>query len=499
MNNTNLRATTGPSAAQPPRVDHLRWQALAVLCAGGLMMVLDTTIVNVALPSIEHDLRFSQAGLAWVVNAYLLPFAGLLLLAGRMGDLIGRKRMFLVGLTVFTTASLVGGFSGSQGMLVGARVVQGVGAAMAMTVILGIIVTTFGDPREQARAIGVFSFTTAAGASIGLLAGGLLTQALNWHWIFFVNAPIGVAVVLLAARLVEPDAGIGLGQGADVAGAFLVTSALVLGVYTIVETTDAGWVSVRTLGLGTVALVLLCGFLLREARASRPLLPLGLLRSPSVSGANLVQILMLAGLFGMFFLGALYMQGVLGYGPIAIGLAFLPMTALNAAFGLGLAAALNMRFGARPVLVAGLALIVVALALLARVPVHASYAADLLPAMVLSGVGFGLTFPAAATLAMSGATAANSGLLSGLLQTSSQMGGSLGLAVLAAVSTAGTNELLALGRRPPEALTAGYHVAFAVGAGFVAVAVLVAVAQMSWPGASLRPGPTNSGSAKGGQ
>ncbi|HKA50371.1 MAG TPA: MFS transporter [Candidatus Dormibacteraeota bacterium] len=454
----------------------LRWLALIVLCGGGLMMVLDTTIVNVALPSIERDLRFSQASLAWIVNAYLVPFGGLLLLAGRLADLIGRKRMFLVGLTVFTAASLLGGLSGSQGLLVGARLVQGVGAAMAMTVILGIIVTTFGDPREQARAIGVFSFTTASGASIGLLAGGLLAQAVSWHWIFFVNVPIGVAAVLLAARLVETDPGSGLRRGADVAGALLVTSALVLGVYTIVETTDAGWGSARTVSLGMIALVLLVGFLVRQVRASHPLLPLGLFRSRSVSGANLVQVLMMAGLFGMFFLGALYMQGVLGYDPIEIGLAFLPMAAVIAAFGLGLAAELNTRFGARRMLVVGLAMIVVGLALLTRAPVEARYAVDVLPAMVLSGVGFGLTFPGTMTLGMSGATSSDSGLLSGLLQTSSQVGGSLGLAVLAAVSTSRTNGLLAAGQGAAAAFTDGYHLAFAAGTGVVALAIVVAVA-----------------------
>ena len=451
-----------------------RWLALAVLCAGMLMIVLDATIVNVALPSIQRDLGFSQSSLAWVVNAYLIPFGGLLLLAGRVGDLIGRKRMFVAGLIVFTTASLLCGLSGSQAMLVGARFVQGIGGAMTSTVILGVIVTMFAEPRERARAIGFFSFTAAAGGSIGLLAGGVLTQTVSWHWIFFVNLPIGVAAVLLASRLIESDAGIGLRQGADVAGALLVTSALMLGVYTIVEARDLGWGSARTLGLGAVAVLLLAGFLVRQTRTSNPLLPLGLFRSRNISGANLVQVLMVAGLFGMFFLGALYLQRVLRYDPLQIGLAFLPVAVAIGAFSYRFAAELNTRFGARNMLLVGLSLIVVGLALFARVPVDAAYVVDVLPSMVLLGVGAGLTFPATMTLGMSDATPGDSGLISGLVNTTAQVGGSLGLAVLATLSTSRTDHLLATGQGTAAALTGGYHLAFGVGAGLVAVAILIA-------------------------
>jgi len=355
----NIPSTSGRS----------RWLALCVLCAGMLMIVLDATIVNVALPSIQRDLRFSQSSLAWVVNAYLIPFGGLLLLAGRLGDLVGRRRVFLAGLVVFTAASLACGLSGGGTMLIAARLVQGVGGAMTSTVILGMIVTMFVEPREQARAIGVFSFTAAAGGSIGLVAGGLLTQAISWHWIFFVNVPIGVAAVLLAARLLEPDRGLGLGAGADVLGAVLVTSALMLGVYTIVSASDSGGGSTRTLGLGAPATVLMAGFVARQATASNPLLPLATFRSRIVAGANLIQVLLVAGMFGMFFLGALYLQRVLGFDPLHIGLAFLPAAVVIGALSFRFSAQLITRFGARSVLLVGLALIVAGLGLLARAPV----------------------------------------------------------------------------------------------------------------------------------
>jgi EmrB/QacA subfamily drug resistance transporter len=451
-----------------------RWMALIVLCAGMLMIVLDATIVNVALPSIQRDLGFSQSSLAWVVNAYLIPFGGLLLLAGRLGDLIGRKRVFMIGLAVFTVASLLCGVSGSQAMLVVARLIQGVGGAMTSTVILGVIVTMFPERREQARAIGVFSFTAAAGGSIGLLAGGVLTQAVNWHWIFFVNLPIGIVALVLAQRLIESDRGIGLRQGADVAGAVFVTSALMLGVYTIVEARDYGWASSRTLGLGAVAVLLLAAFVIRQARAASPLLPLGLFRSRNVSGANLIQVLMVAGLFGTFFLGALYLQRVLGYDPMQIGLAFLPVAVTIGALSFRFSAQLNTRFGARTVLLVGLTMVMASLALFARAPAEARYVVDVLPSMVLLGIGGGLSFPALMTLGMSGATASDSGLVSGLVNTTAQVGGSLGLAVLATLATSRTDQLLAAGQSTASALTGGYHLAFGTGAALLAAAIVVA-------------------------
>jgi len=451
-----------------------RWRALVVLCAGMLMIILDQTIVNVALPSIQRDLGFSQSSLAWVVNAYLIAFGGLLLLAGRLGDLIGRKRLFLAGMVLFTAASLVCGVSGSQAMLIVARFVQGVGGATASAVILGMIVTMFPQPREQAKAIGIYSFVASAGASIGLLGGGILTQALSWHWIFFVNVPIGIVAATLAVRMVADDAGIGLRGGADVQGAVLVTAALMLGVYTIVEVVDYGWGSLHTLGLGAVSLALLAGFVARQATAANPLLPLRIFRSRNVTGANIVQALLVSGALGMFFLAVLYLQRVLGYDALETGLAFLPVSLVIGMLSLGLSARLNLRFGARNVLVPGMALVAAGLAWLMRAPVDGSYVVDVLPAMLLLGTGAGASFPALMTLAMSGATASDSGLASGLVNTTMQVGGAVGIAVLATLATSRTDHLLAAGERSASALTGGYHLAFAISAGLVALGAVVA-------------------------
>jgi EmrB/QacA subfamily drug resistance transporter len=468
-------AVASISEGRPAASDRSRWIALVVLCVGMLMIVLDQTIVNVALPSIQNDLGFSQSSLAWVVNAYLIAFGGLLLLAGRLGDLIGQRRIFLIGLGVFTAASLLCGVAQSQEVLVGARFVQGVGGALTSAVILGMIVTMFPEPREQAKAIGVYSFVASAGASIGLLLGGVLTQALNWHWIFFVNLPIGLATALIAARVVHRDEGIGLGRGADIPGAVLLTAGLMLGVYTILEAGDYGWTSAETLGLGGIALALIGGFVSRQARAANPLIPLRIFRSRNVSGANIVQALMVAGLFGIFFLGSLYMQRVLGYDALEIGLAFLPVALLIGVLSLGFSARLNTRFGARATLLPGLALLVVGLVLFTQVPVDGEYLVDILPSMVLIGIGAGLSFPSLMTLAMSGATQSDSGLASGLVNTSLQVGGAFGLAVLATLSTTRSDNLIASGEPTASALTSGYHLAFVIAAGLVVAAVAVAL------------------------
>jgi EmrB/QacA subfamily drug resistance transporter len=452
-----------------------RWVALVVLCIGMLMIVLDATVVNVALPSIQGDLGFSQSSLAWVVNAYLIAFGGLLLLAGRLGDLIGRRHIFMVGLAVFVGASLLCGLAQSQEVLVGARFLQGVGGAMTSAVILGMIVTMFPEPREQAKAIGVYSFVASAGGSIGLLMGGVLTEAINWHWIFFVNLPIGIATAVLAARLIESDEGIGLGRGADVVGAVLIVSSLMLGVYTIVEASGYGWGSSHTLGFGAAALALLVAFVAREARTPNPLIPLRIFRSPNTSGANVIQALMVAGMFGMFFLGALYLQRVLGFDALEVGLAFLPVTVIIGTLSLGFSARLNMRFGARATLVPGLTLIAAGLLLFSQAPVDGSYLTDVLPVMVLLGTGAGLSFPSLMTLAMSGATRDDSGLASGLVNTTLQVGGALGLAVLATLSTTRTDSLAAGGDSAASALTGGFHLAFMIGAVLVAAAIGVAL------------------------
>ena len=458
----------------PDLTDRARWTAMLVLCVGMLMVILDSTIVNVALPTIQEDLGFSQSTLAWVVNAYLIAFGGLLLLAGRLGDLVGRKRMFIVGLTVFTLASLACGLAQSQGALIAARFVQGMGGALGSAVILGMIVTLFPRPAEQARAIGIYSFVAAAGASIGLLAGGLLTEAISWHWIFFVNVPIGIAAGLAALRVLPRDEPLGLAKGADSPGALLLVAAVMLTVYTIVGAAEEGWGSAQTLGLGALAIALLTAFAVRESRAAHPLVPLGVFRSRTVTTANAVMALMVAGLFGMFFLGALYLERVLGYDAIEIGLAYLPVAVSIAALSLGVSARLVMRFGAWRTLTPGLALVVAGLAWFARVPVDGTFLVDVLPATLLMGIGAGLVFPALTTLAMSEATAEDSGLASGLVSTSQQVGGALGLAVLATLSTDRSESLLASGDSTAAALTGGYQLAFAVGAGLALVALTVA-------------------------
>jgi EmrB/QacA subfamily drug resistance transporter len=471
-----MAAATPMPGARPVTDDaRSRWIALVVLCAGMLMIVLDSTIVNVALPSIERDLGFSQAGLAWVVNAYLIAFGGLLLLAGRLGDLVGRRRIFLIGLAVFAIASLLCGLAASPAQLVAARFVQGVGGALTSAGILGMIVTMFPEPREQAKAIGVYSFVASAGASIGLLAGGGLTQGLSWHWIFFVNLPIGVATAVLALRLVAEEPRIGLHRGADVLGAVLVTAALMLGVYTILEVGGHGWTSLHMLGLGAVAISLLAAFVAREATAREPLVPLRIFRSRNLSGANAIQGLMVAGIFAVFFLGVLYLQRVLGYDAIETGLAFLPVSVLIGTLSLGFSARLNGRYGARATLLAGLTLIVAGLALFSRAPVDGGYVRDVLPVMILLGVGAGVSFPSLATLAMSSVPPRESGLASGLVNTSLQVGGALGLAVMATLAADRTQALRAAGDGAQAALTGGYHLAFVVAGAIVATALAVAI------------------------
>ena len=457
-----------------------RWIALVVLCFGMLMIVLDMTVVNVALPSIQGDLGFSQSGLAWVVNAYLIAFAGLLLLAGRLGDLAGRRNVFLTGLGVFTAASLLCGLATSQVMLIAARFAQGAGGALTSAVILGMIVTMFTDPRERARAIGVFAFVASAGAAVGLLAGGVITQLLSWHWIFFINLPIGVLTAVAARRMIEPDQGAGLRAGADVPGAGLVTGAMMLGVYTIVgPAAQQGWLAGETLGLGAATLALLAGFVLRQRTARHPLMPLRVFASRTVVGANLVQVFGTAGMFGMFFLGSLYLRQIVHYDPLQIGLAFLPVAVIMGTLSVRYTDRLALRFGARPTMLTGLALIAAGLALFAVAPASGgAYLPHIFPVAVLVGAGSGLCFPALMTLAMSGATAEDAGLASGLVNTTGQIGGAVGLAVLATVSASRTSALAARHQPPAVALTGGYHLAFWIACGLVVAAAGVTLAML---------------------
>jgi EmrB/QacA subfamily drug resistance transporter len=454
-------------------VDSRRQLALWLLCAASLMIILDGTIVTVALPSIQRQLGFSAASLSWVVNAYLIAFGSPLLLAGRLGDLIGRKRMFLAGLAAFTVASLLCGLSAGPAMLIAARFAQGIGGAMVTAVSLGMIVTLFPEPHEQARAIGAFSFVGAAGASIGLVLGGVLTEATSWHWIFIVNVPIGALVMLLAVKVLAADPGTGLGNGADWLGALLVTAGLMLGVYAIVGTSQYGWGSARTIGVAAVAVAVLAAFVTRQATARTPLLPLRILSARELAGANLAQLLVIAAAFGFQVMITLYMQRVLGYGAAASGLGLLPTAVVIGAVALGWSARIAARFGPHAMLLAGLGLITAGLALLAQVPVHASYLAYLLPPLLIFGAGGGLCLPALASLGMSGATPAGAGLASGLFNTTQQIGAALGVALLSTLAAAQTRRAHETGA---AALAVGYHLAFAIAAGFAGASIVVAAA-----------------------
>ncbi|WP_021593937.1 MFS transporter [Actinomadura welshii] len=457
-----------------------RWAALAVLSATMLMTILDGSIVTVATPAIQEDLGFSPAGLSWIMNAYLIPLGGLLLLAGRLGDLAGRRTLFLAGNAVFTAASVLAGAATTAGLLIAARFLQGVGSALASAVVLGIIVTLFTDPRERAKAIGIFSFTGAAGASIGQVLGGVLTDALSWHWIFLINLPIGVATVLLALPALPRDRGIGLKAGADVWGALLVTSGLMLGIYTVVKVEGHGWISAHTLGLGAVSLLLLAGFAVRQARAATPLMPLRILRSRNVSGAYAVQLLTLSAMFSFQVIVALYMQRVLGYSALDTGLAMLPAAVMIGAVSLFVSARLSNRFGDRAVLVGGLLLLIGAMAWLTTVPVDADYVTDLLPVFLLVA-GAGLVLPSLTSLGMSSARPDDAGIASGLFNTVQQVGMAVGVAVLTTLAASRIESLRLDGRDGAAALTGGYHLAFAVSAGLLAAALAVALLVLRTP------------------
>ncbi|MGV9889161.1 MFS transporter [Streptomyces sp. NPDC003395] len=478
--------TESPARGAAGRRTHPRWASLAVLCAGTLMTILDGNIVTVAMPAIQRDLGFSGPGLAWVVNAYLIAFGGLLLLAGRLGELVGRKRMFTTGLAVFTTASVVCGVATGQGMLIAARAAQGVGGAMASAVVLGMLVSLFPEPREQARAIAVFSAVGAAGGALGTFLGGALTQSAGWHWIFLINLPIGVVAWWAAVRVLAPERGAGLGSGADYPGAALITAALMLTVYVIVGAADRGVTA--TVASAVLAVALFTGFAVRQARAARPLLRLRLFRSRVLSGANAVQVLMIATMYGFQFIGALYLQRVLGYGELATGTAFLPAPVVIGLLMLGLSARVVGRFGPHRVLLAGLVLITAGTALLGRAPADGVYARDVLPAMLLLSVGFAAAMPALTGLAMSGAREEDAGLASGLFSTTQVVGGSLGLAALSTLAASRTGGLLQRGAELVPATAEGYRLAFRVATG-IAVAALLLAAAVLRPHRGGRPAP----------
>ncbi len=459
-----------------------RWLALYVLCLGDLMIVLDATIVNVALPTIRDDLGFSQASLAWVVNAYLLTFGGFLLLGGRLGDLFGARRLFLIGITVFTVASLACGVATTQGTLVAARAVQGLGGAVVSAVALSLLMRLFTEPADRAKAMGFFGFVLSGGGTAGVLLGGVLTDLLDWNWIFLVNLPVGIAVFALSLRLLPEDRG-EAGKGRlDFGGAILVTAALMLAVYAIVNGNEVGWATGQTLGMLAAATVLFAAFLALEARVAAPLMPLGVFRSRDLSTANAAGILMAGGMFAQFFFSALYLQQILGYSPLEVGLAFAPSTVLWGAASLFLSDRLVMRFGIKAPIVAGLTVMAAGVLLFARAALDGSFVVDVLPASLLIGLGAGVAFNPLLLAAMSGVAPSESGLASGIVNTSFMMGGALGLAALASIAAARTDgfaDPTSLG-----ALNSGYHAAFLVGALFVAASVVLA-------GVLLRPSPAH--------
>ena len=450
-----------------------RWLALVILCLGTLMIVLDATIVNVALPSIREDLGFTESSLAWVVNAYLLTFGGFLLLGGRLGDLFGHRRLFLIGIVLFTLASLACGLSTSQGTLIAARAVQGLGGAVVSAVALSLVKTLFTETGERAKAMGVYGFVASGGGTIGVLAGGIITDTLNWHWIFLVNIPIGIAVYALCTALLPSERGIAEGGRIDIAGAVTVTASLMVAVYAIVNGNKVGWLTGRTLGLLAVAAVLVAVFIAIEARVSAPLMPLGLFRLRNLTSANGAAVLLAGAMFAWFFLSALYLQRVLGYSPLQVGLAFLPSSLIMGAFSLGLSAKLVMRFGIRPPLVAGMLFMTAGLLLFARLPVEGSFVMDVLPGTILLGIGAGMGFNPLLLAAMGDVQPTEAGLASGIVNTAFMMGGALGLAILASLASSRTDTLLAAGDNAATALTGGYHAAFLAGGAFAFAGALV--------------------------
>ena len=465
-----------------------RWTALVLLCLGELMIVLDTTIVNVALPSIRSDLGFSDTSLVWVINAYMLTYGGFLLLGGRLGDLYGQKRLFLGGLAFFTLASAACGVANSQGLLITARAVQGLGGAVVSAVALSLIMNLFTEAGERAKAMGVYGFVCAGGGSVGVLLGGVLTSAFSWHWIFLVNLPLGVAIYAACVRMLPPDKPQGSNQKLDVAGALTITLSLMMAVYAIVGGNEAGWSSPQSVGLLGGAVVLLVAFIAIESRVAAPLVPLDLFKLRNLTLASIVGVLWAASMFAWFFMSALYMQLVLGYDAMLVGLAFLPSNLLMAAFSLGLSAKMVMRWGIRVPLSLGLALVAAGLALFARAPVDGTFWMDVQPGMLLLGLGVGMALNPVLLVAMGDVEPSESGLASGVVNTAFMMGGALGLAILVAVADARTAVLTAAGAATPVALNGGYQLAFLIGAIAAGAAAVIG-------GVWLRPKPMRDGDA----
>jgi EmrB/QacA subfamily drug resistance transporter len=470
-----------------------RWLALVVVCLAQLMIVLDTTIVNVALPRIQSDLHFSQANLTWVINGFLVTFGSFLLLAGRLGDLIGRKRVFIAGVTVFTLASVLCGAADSSAMLVGARFLQGVGAAMQASVILAIIVTEFPEPGDRARAMSAYVFTAVSGGTVGLLAGGVLTQLLNWHWIFFVNVPIGLGTVIAGLALIPNDRGLGIGQGIDWLGSILVTLSIGSAVYAIVEATSDGWGSSSVILPAIVAVALMATFVALEARIENPIMPLRIFRLRALMGASAARGFLVTGMFGVWFLGSLYLERVLGYGPVQTGLAFMPWTLMILFLSLGTTRRLVGRFGPMPVMIGGMLSVALGMMILRTGGLHASYFPGVLIGMFLMGVGFGTAFMPMLTIAMADVPSQDAGLASGVVNVSQQVAGALGLALLSTFATNRTHALAAAHVGPDAALVGGYHLAYLIGAGSVLLAIVIAFTTLRTPSVAAVPAPDTDG------
>ncbi len=473
-----------PSSLRGVVHEQRRWVALIVVCFAMLMNTLDQTIVNVALPTIQRDLHFTQASLAWVIDAYLITFAGALLLAGRLGDLIGRKKVFLCGVMLFTVASAACGAADTQALLIGARFAQGLGAALSSSVILAIIIADFPVPAERARAMSSYIIVAVGGGSLGLLVGGYVTQALSWHWIFFINIPIGIATCIVGVFLIDENIGSGIRAGLDIGGAVLSTAGLMLAVYAIVSSSQYGWQSSHTLEFGAAAIIMLAAFVVLESRLRQPMMPMRVLRSPGLLGSSLVRGLMVVGMYSTFFIGVLYFQHILGFSPVLTGLAFLPQTLSVAVMSSGVTARIMRRFGPRSTAIGGLVVVAVGLTLMVSSGTDTAYFPQIFAAVLLIGMGAAAAFTPLLTIALAHVPAKDAGIGSGIVNVSQQVSGALSVAVLGAVSASHTNSLLASGSSAIDALDGGYHLAFIVALSAVLVAIVLSLVILKRPDAS---------------
>ena len=471
--------TTNTIATNRTRSDRRRWIALFVVCLGQLMIILDTTIVNVALPSIQSDLHFSQSSLTWVIDGYLITFGSLLLLAGRLGDLFGRKRIFLIGVAAFVAASILCGIAPSGTALVVARFLQGAAAALASAVIIAIIAVEFREPAERAKAMSLYTFVIAGGASLGLLLGGVLTEAISWHWIFFINVPIGIVTLILGRRLIAENEGISEGGRIDWIGSVLITGASIVAIYALIKIPEWGWTGDRTLAFLGGAALLLAAFVALESRIANPIMPLYVLGNRSLVTANVIRGFLVTGAYSTFFLGSLYFEHVRGMSPIEIGLAFMAMSVALATMSAGLAARLVARFGPKPTLVAGIAGPVLGLLLFSQAGESTPYFPMMFAAFAL--LGFGAANPPLMMIALEDVPARDAGLASGTIQVSIQLSAAVGLAALGTIATDRTNSLAAAGQSATDALSGGYHLAFLIAAGAAAVGIAIATLVLRSP------------------